>query len=97
MTSIPLESAKANGLCPVCEGYGGADAPEDHFESDCTGTCPKCWCPGCHDGQDFPEDRLAELDDGEPAGSWLAFELIHGSQPENIDRLANLLNESGEE
>lgn len=79
--STTLEVAKANDFCPVCECYGGGEAPEGHEDSDCSGVCPKCWCPGCHDGHDFPGSRIGELDDGDPCGSWLAFELIHGPNP----------------
>ena len=77
-------TAKHHGVCPICEGYGGGDAPEGHEFSGCEGSCPECWCTGCHDGHDFPADRLAELPDssegatdGDPCGSWLAYELLH--------------------
>jgi hypothetical protein len=79
--SVPLEVAKQHGLCPCCESYGGGDEPEGHGDSECPGVCPECWCPGCHDGHDFPEARIGELDDEQPSGSWLAFELIHGANP----------------
>jgi hypothetical protein len=83
-----LERAKQSGVCPTCQGHGGGEEPEGHEYSDCEGTCPECWCPGCHDGHDFPESRISELDDEDPCGSWLAYELIHGavSIPEEGER-----------
>ena len=80
--AVGEEEAKAGGICPVCEGYGGGEEPEGHEDSDCIGACDECWCPGCHDGQDFPEDRIDE----EPCGSWLAYELIHGATPDSNTR-----------
>jgi hypothetical protein len=75
--SVRDEAAKLRGICPICEGYGGGDTPEGH-ENDrgCIGSCPKCWCVGCHDGQDFPPGRVYELFDGNPCGSWEAYEEI---------------------
>jgi hypothetical protein len=75
--------AKESGVCPVCEGHGGGDDDSECIDStDCEGCCPRCWCSGCHDGQDFPESRLAELDDGNPCGSWLAYQLVQAATPE---------------
>jgi hypothetical protein len=73
-------TAKFHAICPHCEGYGGGKTPEGHEDSDCLGSCPECWCPGCHDGQDFPESRLLELDDDDPCGSWRAFRLIEAEK-----------------
>ncbi|HEY0390998.1 MAG TPA: hypothetical protein VGC63_04750 [Solirubrobacterales bacterium] len=84
--AVGLEEAKERRICPVCEGYGGGDAPEGHENSTCAGVCPECWCPGCHEGHDFPESRIGELDDGDPCGSWLAYELIHGPSTPEVDR-----------
>lgn len=79
--AISEEEAKAHGVCPVCEGYGGGAEDDDHpcrrEDAECAGSCPQCWCPGCHDGHDFPASRISELDDGASSGSWLAYELIH--------------------
>lgn len=77
---LDLHMAKHHGICPACEGYGGTAEDEDHpcqqEDSTCIGSCPNCWCAGCHDGQNFPESRLGELDDGDPCGSWLAYEAV---------------------
>ncbi len=51
---VDIPTAKQHGICPICEGYGGRDAMDDdpceRDDSTCAGSCPKCWCPGCHDG-----------------------------------------------
>lgn len=46
-------TAQRHGVCPRCEGYGGGEEPEGHENSDCEGSCPECWCPGCHDGESW--------------------------------------------
>lgn len=63
---IDSETAKHHGVCPVCEGYGGSGGK----------------CRGCHDGQDFPAKLLAKLDDGEPCGSWLAYQVVQRHEHE---------------
>lgn len=74
------EAAKLRGVCPRCEGYGGGDEPEGHENSKCLGVCSECWCPGCHDGQDFPQGRVHELFDGNPSGSWDAYEEVQRAE-----------------
>jgi hypothetical protein len=68
-------TAKHHGVCPICEGYGGRDAIEDdpceRDNSTCEGSCPKCWCPGCHDGWSGPKEMGSEA-----FGSWEAYELV---------------------
>lgn len=76
---IDRETAKEAGICPKCEGYGGDAEP---CPASCGGSCPKCWCGGCHDGQDFPEEMLGQVDDGEPCGSWLAFLVVQRHERE---------------
>lgn len=93
---IDHETAKQHGVCPICEGYGGdGDCPDPR----CPGVCSRCWCRGCHDGQDFPEKLLAQLDDGDPCGSWLAFEVVsrHESEKRQVEQgQGELLDPRGE-
>lgn len=76
--SIDLATAEEHGVCPVCEGYGGR--PDDDAcqaeDSTCPGSCPQCWCPGCHDGQDVAFDE--DLDE-HPMGSWRAYQQHSGA------------------
>lgn len=70
---IDRETAEHHGVCPICEGYGAGRACSDPR---CEGACPRCWCWGCHDGHGFPEKLLGQLNDGDPCGSWLAYEVM---------------------
>jgi len=66
---VDLPTAERHGVCPVCEGYGGGEAPEGHENADCQGSCPKCWCPGCHDGNEMTSGW-------DPCGSWEAYQAV---------------------
>lgn len=80
---IDRETAKEACICPVCEGYGGGDIPEGHEDDPaCIGSCPECWCPGCHDGQDFPHNLRGQVEGGDPVGSWLAFLVVQRHERE---------------
>jgi hypothetical protein len=47
---VDIPTAKHHGVCPVCEGYGGAADDSGCWDNpDCAGSCPKCWCPTCHE------------------------------------------------
>lgn len=75
---VDIATAENHGICPVCEGYGGGKNVygPDELSCDnelCVGSCPRCWCEGCHDGQllgiPLPES-------GELMGSWEAYEAL---------------------
>ena len=72
---VDVRTAEHHGVCPTCEGYGGKSDPAgDGCPNElCSGSCPACWCPGCHDGQ----VECAEPDSGERMGSWEAYEALH--------------------
>jgi hypothetical protein len=68
---VDVLTAKGHGICPKCEGYGGNGA-DGCVNGDCTGSCPACWCPGCHDGHvPIPEPGGGLL------GSWEAYAHLH--------------------
>jgi hypothetical protein len=83
---LDLYAAKHHGICPHCQGYGGGRTPDGHEFSDCPGVCPECWCLGCHDGHDFPEQRIWELPDGDPCGSWEAYRLVERGKEKERQR-----------
>lgn len=75
---VDIPTAERHGICPECEGYLGRH-DEDGYGIDCPnenclGSCPQCWCPGCHDGNTGdPQSALAfGIDPEEYAGSWAA-------------------------
>jgi hypothetical protein len=88
---VDVATAKHHGVCPTCEGYGGA--LEDPEECQVDGhhpmhSCIKCWCPGCHDG--LVADVTAEgttyvameidgIDREELCGSFAAYEFVWGA------------------
>jgi hypothetical protein len=75
---VDIATAKHHGVCPECEGYSGGDI-EDCPNPICIGSCPQCWCEGCHDGN----VNIPEPEHGEGlAGSWEAYEALHPQPPE---------------
>jgi hypothetical protein len=72
---VDVPTAKHHGICPDCEGYGGNSELEGCPNEDCIGSCPSCWCPGCHDGA-----VECDLDPEERPGSWQAYEAVQGSK-----------------
>lgn len=71
---VDIRTAEHHGICPTCEGYGGNSEP-GCVNGDCTGVCPACWCPGCHDGAtgDSQSAVAFGVDPEEYAGSWPAY------------------------
>lgn len=50
---VDVATAERQGVCPVCEGYGGAKVDPEECANDehhPLHSCEKCWCEGCHDG-----------------------------------------------
>jgi hypothetical protein len=89
---VDVVAAEHHGVCPVCEGYGGGGEREDECmgeDSTCLGSCSKCWCAGCHDGNVEGLDHLEE----DLCGSWAAYELLRGPEdaPAVLDGQERLL------
>jgi hypothetical protein len=82
---VDVATAQDDGVCPTCEGYGGAPATagEDCPNEFCMGSCSSCWCPGCHDGN--VECPLPESE--ERSGSWEAYAALHPEPAVHPDQM----------